>query len=676
MQHRQCVVLTGDMPWCQTQIAAILTNTNAAILQVSDYEDDPLAIPQKRVSNQLGKEFDIVIFDGHQQFDPDSFGIVIGTIKAGGMLIILLPELVPNSLFLQRFYLIMADFARKYASFYIVKQGDNLPKLTPIITHTKSTEYRPTDDQRQAIAAILRVVYGHRRRPLVLSADRGRGKSAALGIAAAQLLIQGKEKIVITAPSLKTADTLFEHAHRRLPDAYVSAGLITFNSGEIKFIAPDSLIQSTQQADIVLIDEAASIPASILTQMLQRYSRIVFATTLHGYEGTGSGFAIRLQPVLDDKTPNWYHLNMTTPIRWQLGDMLEKFSFHALLLDAEPVDQALISDASLDKCVFIKCDRHQLTHDEDRLKTLFGLMRLAHYRTRPSDLKMMLDCQDVAVYALTYRHHIVASAWLVNEGDLDDALSTAIHAGKRRLKGHVLPQSLLAHTGITTAGTMRYQRIIRIAVHPAIRRRKMGSRLLNYLYKQAEKDHDIIGASFSAEKTLLQFWLQSGFSIARLGIHKDTITGDHAIMMLKNTSKQGADMLVQINQRFQEKWSYYMPTYFKYVNPDIIIAISQTLPVQKLTLSLWDKHDIDAFANSLRGFVFSQPALTLLISDMIRQNDFLRLTHRQQHLAVMALLQLCCWQYIKKQLGYSGKKEIITALRDVARFLYNALPTS
>ncbi len=646
MQQRQCVIFQGEQDWSLASAKTLLAEF--------DHENQ-LSISQMQAQNQLGKEFDAVVLNTHQQsqLNPDSLGAIIGTVTAGGVLILLLSDSVSNSLWMQRFNQIAADFSSQYKSFIVVKKGDDLPKISSPKYHEQSQ----TKDQQLAIQAILKVVQGHRRRPLVLSSDRGRGKSAALGMAAAELIKQGKQRIIITAPSLATVETVFKHAAGILSDPNDLA--------KITFIAPDALIESDEKADCVLVDEAAAIPASILEQLLQKYSRIVFATTLHGYEGTGRGFAVRFQKTLDSKTPNWNRLRMETPIRWQQDDSLEAFSFQALLLDSVPAQDDLISNANTDLCIFEQVDRKQLINDEQSLRELFGLMVLAHYRTRPSDLQMMLDRDDITVYALRYQGHIVASAWSVKEGELDDDLATNIHAGKRRLKGHLLPQSLLAHAGITTAGSLCYQRVIRIAVHPTIQQRGLGEKLLQQMIEQSEKQNDIIGASFGISMDLLCFWTNSGFAIARLGLHKDDVSGSHSVMMLRSISDQGRQVLNDVTQRFQQQWSALLQTHFKQLAPEIVIAISQTFPQRQAQLSTWDKQDIQAFATAQRAYEVSEIPLKVLMESKVRQAEFLKLTKPQQHLCVMLILQLLSWHEVAKQLGYTGKKQIISDLREV-----------
>ena len=55
-------------------------------------------------------------------------------------------------------------------------------------------------DQNDVIEQIKKVASGHRKRPLVLTADRGRGKTAALGIILAQLVQETPRNILVTAP--------------------------------------------------------------------------------------------------------------------------------------------------------------------------------------------------------------------------------------------------------------------------------------------------------------------------------------------------------------------------------------------------------------------------------------------------------------------------------------------
>ena len=88
----------------------------------------------------------------------------------------------------------------------------------PCRTQGSTATVEPSD-QADAVAAIEHVHSGHRDRPLVLTADRGRGKSAALGIAAARLLADRVDFILVTAPLWRNVETLFKHARTLLAGA-------------------------------------------------------------------------------------------------------------------------------------------------------------------------------------------------------------------------------------------------------------------------------------------------------------------------------------------------------------------------------------------------------------------------------------------------------------------------
>ena len=671
MKQRQCVILQGERDWCQSSSQVLLADfdQDKLICLSNDTYFADQTIPQKQAQKYLGKEFDAVIFDALEAFNADSFGAIVGTIKAGGALIVFIPSALPESLWLQRFHQIAIDYARSQRHIQIIKQGDALPSLTTPKPRIDLTEFQPTDDQQVALEGILKVVHGHRRRPLVLSSDRGRGKSAVLGMAAATLIKQGKKTIIVTAPSLATVATVFEHAAHLLPEAKLAKGHLVLDDAEIKFMAPDALIESDQTADLLLVDEAAAIPAPMLEQLLHKFSRIVFSTTLHGYEGTGLGFAIRFKQILEQYTPNWHSLRMTKPIRWSENDSLEAFSFKALLLDAEPVSDELILACQLNDCRFERVVRNELVKDETSLAELFGLMVLAHYRTRPSDLQLMLDREDVSVYVMRYQAHIVASAWLVNEGGLDDELAKAIHGGTRRLKGQLLPQSLLAHAGIVSAGSLSYQRIIRIAVHPTIQQRGIGHALLNNIVSQVkESELDIVGTSFAVNVDLLNFWSKSQFTPVRIGLQQDDVSGSHSVMMLQAVSEAGQDIVSQAKQRIQDHWCYLVPYELKHLAPDLIIKLSALISAIVPKLSTWDRQEILAFCQQQRPYESCRIALSLWLLDQIKQAHFEKLSPMQQQLSIL-ILQQCEWSDIGKRLGLNGKTQIINALRDVVALL-------
>ncbi|MGB1270689.1 MAG: GNAT family N-acetyltransferase, partial [Endozoicomonas sp.] len=323
------------------------------------------------------------------------------------------------------------------------------------------------------------------------------------------------------------AEVIFVHARESLGNQ-AEAQL-----GCIHFLAPDVLVASAPVTDLLMVDEAAAIPAPLLEAMLKRHSRIVFATTVHGYEGTGRGFAVRFRKTLDAITPQWRELRMEEPIRWRSGDPVEAFVFQALLLNAAPCHGRELAGITPEQCHFRPLSRMELLSHEALLNELFGLLVLAHYQTRPFDLRHLLDGGNIEVYGLFFRSRLVGTVLAAREGDIDDGLREAILLGQRRVKGHLLPQTLSHHLGIRDSVALQGLRIIRIAVHPQSQGMGLGKKMMASIRDQCVSGGmDYLGTLFGATEELLAFWHQVGMVPVRIGVTREAASGAHSVLML------------------------------------------------------------------------------------------------------------------------------------------------
>jgi tRNA(Met) cytidine acetyltransferase len=665
LAQRQCVFLFGEQTHWLTSLAQ-LTEQHSRSIAIGQIEIENLqTLTHKQAQKQLGKEFSLVIYDASEGIEPDSFGAIVGTLTAGGVFVVLLSH--SSSLFQQRFYRLAEQYCKSTASFYWCEAGSEFPQLPAPQSHI----FEQTNDQTNAIEAIVKVVTGHRKRPLVISSDRGRGKTSALGLAAAELIKQGKQQIIATAPSLAAVDALFKHAETALHDlgCELSKGKLLCNEATIRFIAPDKLLESLPQTDLLIIDEAAAIPHFMLEALLKQYSRLVFATTLHGYEGTGRGFALRFQTTLKHYMPDYRQVHLSQPIRWPEHDQLEAFSFDALLLNAEAVADDTISVATTETVQFSQLTANELTVNEELLNQLYGLMALAHYRTRPSDLEMLLDDKAVSCYTLLFQGNVVACAWLIEEGNIDSSLSTAIFEGIRRPNGDLLPQSLLAHSGIETAGQYRYQRIARIAVHPSLQKKGLGSELIEHLSNVLSERCDCFGASFAAQHELVQFWLKSGFQPVRLGQHQDDVSGSHALIMLKPCSMQGQQLISTTQHRLKQQWPFLLQHSYKKVSVELLVLINQQLNLETPPLTNDEHAEIIAFASAMRAYESSQYSLWRWALQSINQPRFKQLDELAQCLVMRLLVQQLAIAEVVDECQFTGRKQLINKLRNVVTSL-------
>lgn len=687
-RHRRLLLLAGDADWCRAMaghcLAAVPAREPLWIGSAAPTGCPRLALAEGR--RVLGRELDLLVLDAHEGLDPDVLGAAAGALAGGGLLLLLTPPLArwprfpdPQNARISvfphdpagltgRFLARLARVLPVGPATLTVHQDASLPRLPPAPDMPPPAaggdgRFR-TEDQRRAVAAILDVARGHRHRPLVLSADRGRGKSAAFGLAAAELLLAGKRRILVTAPHRAALDSLFSQARAHLPGAECGDGRLAWDSAVLEFLAPDALLRAGPPADLLLVDEAAGIPLALLAGMLRRYARIAFASTVHGYEGTGRGFALKFQGLLDREAPGWRLRDLKTPVRWAPGDPLEALVNRALLLDAEPVPEAVLEGFDPQRCVCERLDREALAADEATLHALFGLLVLSHYRTRPFDLRHLLDGPNLEVHVLRQDGRILATALLAREGALERELAQAVFRGERRLQGHLLPQSLVANLGLVDAGSQRFGRILRIAVHPRLQGRGLGSRLLAHLeLRSRQAGLDWLGSSFGLAPELLDFWQGNGYRPVRLGMRREASSGACSVLLLRPLAPAAEALMGQARQRFQAQLEWQLADSHRQLEAGLVRRLWRPpSPIPGLTTAEW--HELRGFAYAHRGYEDSALAIgRLLRARLARGAEPVPLADGQLELLVRRVLQHQPWEEIARALGLPGRAGAQTALR-------------
>lgn len=610
--HRQIFVFAGDETWQKDVLKEILHGHEESSLWVGD--EPPESFPNillKKVQNWLGRERHVVIFDANKDFSADAFAAISGVVVGGGSFILLMPaeeswEQSYSTYFGQR----LIKSIRISKTINIINQADK--KIHFVSDVYKSSKKKTCDspfltsEQQDVVINIEKEVYKENKVPVVLVSDRGRGKSAALGITAARLLKSEIKKIIITAPRMRATDVVFKHVKQLLPEADINRGKIKLKNSVIQFYAPDQLSidkldDENITADLLLVDEAAAIPVPILSSFLKQFPQCVFATTVHGYEGTGRGFSVRFKKVLDKYYPGWINLKMKTPIRWAENDPLESWSFRLLCLDAEiTYGEKLAID--INNLEYHLLTKEQLANDEDLLNEVFALLILAHYRTRPSDLKNILDDNSLSVYIAKYKNKVVAVAVVSREGLFSNELSTLIYHGERRPPGHLLAQTLTYHCGVENAATLDYARIMRIVVHPEHQGKGIGTSILKFIVNNEKNNgRDIIGTSFGLNTSLFNFWTKSNFIPVRIGLTREQTSGEHAAIMLLALSNNGKIISDEVDIRFKAQISFLLDD----VLNDLSFEIKETLITEEKysdKLTAYEKKDLESFISDSRNY--------------------------------------------------------------------------
>ena len=566
LQHRQLLVVSGSSSIQHDTLNLIADKqTNASVLLVTqdaDYREwfhtpfpDQKQIVPSDYQQVLGEEFSLVIYDSRAGLHASALQAVSGTITQQGLFILLCPEFscwpdisdlranalcsYGNAVKENGYAIWLINALKADEDVAIIEQSQiRLPITTTPDGREKATSppYR-TKEQADLVNGICDVISRTDSSIHVIKANRGRGKSYALGLISAKLSLAMSET---ESQSKSTSDT-FSNTNivvtAPAPRATKSVFTAIADTGSLRFVAPDALVQKDEQIDILLIDEAAAIPANMLQQLVKRASHVVFSTTVDGYEGSGRGFELRFEAYLDSQFPGWHSHYLKEPIRWFSKDCLEGFWDNAHLTARGSV---FTEDSDQLTPAFTLLTGNELRKDPLLLRDVFTLLVEAHYQTTPDDLQRLLIADDMYIAVLRDTNKLIACATINVEGGnklKDVAIESA--AGKRRVNGHLSAQGLAYQYALPEAAILKYWRIVRIAVQPELQQRGMGKELLNAIEHTAlKRDVECLSTSFGLTLALARFWRSADFELVKVGLKRDKSSGEHSGLFIKPISER------------------------------------------------------------------------------------------------------------------------------------------
>ncbi len=589
--------------------------------------------PYKDTDKLLGTTYDFAVLDVIDNLKPNDVGRLGGVVRGGGIYVILIRPLDTWTRKLTKFQeqLLVPQYKPEHVRHLTKKRfwlkllqhegiavidsdADRFikePRLRESIRPWSPPEIRiperrrfpltiyrlaKTQDQVNALKMLEVLLDRPRKREktcVVLIADRGRGKSAIVGLALAAVChklrrVKPVVRIAVTAMNLTNIATLMEFLVRGLRELHydpivdrdandvirsVRIGAQVF----VDYYRPFDLL-SEEGIDIVVVDEAAMVPLPLLYGIHARYSRMVFASTIHGYEGAGRGFSLRFLKYLREcRDTRVYEYELHEPIRYAPDDPVEKWLFDTFLLDAEParIDKPDLEHVEKKQVVYVIPDLEKMAlEEEDKLRQFFGIYVQAHYRNEPDDLGMMLDAPHHFIRALALpSSKIVVAVELAEEGGISEDIIDIMTKGLK-LPGNIIPDRLVKYWKLTDFAKLRGWRIVRIATHPELQDKGLGSKMLELIEQEArEKGIDWVGVGFGVHERLLRFWIKNGFMPVHMSPERNPVSGEYSVLLVKPISEEAKRAIEFANREFRIRLINSLHGPYHDLEPDVAVLL-------------------------------------------------------------------------------------------------------
>jgi len=671
--QRMPVSIQGERAWCREQFLALqMADTDVLVISENDLGKD--SVPFAGVETLLGSESSVVVVDLFDGLNPDVLCIASGLVRCGGLLILLSPKASDWDEASDR-YGIWQDNTRSTSPAFVeyifnslsdnltggvvLVQGMDLPPV-PVLSPAQPTSLvsGKSIEQSLVLTEVDDWLRDQNQSIALITADRGRGKSTCLGFILSDLILNRQMSVIVTAPSRQCAAILMQQAKRQSKTEF-----------DVGFVAPDRLIAEQLLADVLIIDEAAMLPYSMLQQLCRQYGKVVMATTTGGYEGTGQGFLLRFIERLPGEQLR--RLKLSLPIRWASGDRLETWLESTMLLKPESACIALQAGRRK-SCIFRVIDEVPPGGDRLLIEKIYSLMASAHYRTRPSDLRMLMESPNLLVVLAEVDDDLIGVALLNREGGFENELCEQVHLGLRRPRGHLLAQMITAQAGVEYFASYRGLRVQRIAVLESWRRTGVGRQLIDTATQHAAADgYDYIGASFAFDHETAAFWNCCQFSLVHIGFALGKSSGNHSVAVLRSINHAIDDRIVELQDRIQKYLPVWLCQFLQAMDSANVVALLSYCRFYS-KMSKLDMADVQAFASGHKGFELCFGSLQRFVMQKIANmppGD-----GKVHPWLIEKAVQNRDWSRIDQYSTFAGRKSAQRKLRDLVKSLQSAMP--
>jgi tRNA(Met) cytidine acetyltransferase len=582
-----------------------------------------------------------VIYECGEALDANVLCMLAGLVEAGGDLT-LVSTGWGESGFFSRW---LVERLASCSVFFDLGDATELPDIetlrsavpTPIVNGLTADQSKLLETLRQWSRQQSHGVF-------LLTADRGRGKSTTLGCFAQAMA--SELPVTVCAASKNQARVLL----RQLSD-----------ERKVVYMAPDEFIRRGEKVALLIVDEAAMIPASVLWQCLELAQQTVMATTTGGYEGTGQGFLLRFSEELQRLMPVARY-SLEHPVRWGQGDLLEQALNRELMLGSDPLIEvkAAAGEPEIQRIAVA-----ELRNDPRLLQSVYRLLVAAHYRTRPSDLARLLEDEGQILLVARIGMQVVGVLLMNPEGGFVAELSEEIFLGRRRPQGHLLAQMLTAQAGLPDFASHTGYRIQRIVVDPQQRRRGIGRRLVQQALSCCKtKQSEYLGSCFALDQANVAFWQACGFELVHISAGQGTATARQTVVVLHALGDECASAITMLKQRIREALPQWLLSYCRDIYWRDVVALLALLDID-YPLTPLQREEIRAFANAHRGFDYAQSTLQRYLIGTLARADYLEDAARR--LAVEKILQNHSWSEVVARAELPGKKAALQLIRRTIR---------